>query len=150
MTHSERLDEGEWLVVLDGRKLLVFQNLGTPATPALECILERTGLSEPTRDMGEDRPGRVYQSVGGGRSAMESPDLHAEGERAFVEEAIRTLEAKDREQPIASLVIAAPPKAMADVRRVLTGPLRQRVRLEIVADLINVPTADLQARFSGR
>lgn len=147
---SDRLNEGEWLVVLDGRKLLVFQNQGTFATPALECILERTGLSEPTRDMGEDRPGRVHPSVGGSRSAVESTDFHAEGERAFVEEAIRTLEEKDREHPIASLVIVAPPKAMADVRRVLSGTLRSRVRKEIVADLVNVPTADLQARFSGR
>lgn len=62
----------------------------------------------PTRELGEERPGRVYDSVGGRRSSMETPDYHTIAETQFLERAVKQLDELVREHKVKHLLVAAP------------------------------------------
>ena len=77
-----KIDTGDWIVVCDGRKSLILENLGDKMFPNLHMkeVHEHADLS--TSAQGSDAPGSVHQSMGGGRSSIERTDWHDESERS--------------------------------------------------------------------
>ena len=67
---------GTWVVVADGQKALMFRNKGDALHIDLGLMWEVEHKNPPSRELGSDRPTRVHQSVGPGRSAAATTDWH--------------------------------------------------------------------------
>lgn len=138
-----------WIVVCDGAKALIFRNEGDAELLNLklvEVIAEPHALS---RDLGTDRPGRVYQSHGSARSTVEAPDFHSEAEAAFLAGIVDHLDKAVREHSVRHLVLVAPPKALGLLRQRLTPALRAIVTAEVDKDLAGLPTHEIEAHLAG-
>src|SRR5580658_3662614 len=70
-----RIDAGEWVVVCDGTKASVLQNVGDEKFPNLRTQEVITQKDPPTHEQGTSSPGRVQHSVGTGaaRGAADGP-----------------------------------------------------------------------------
>ena len=81
-----KVERGDWVVVCDGAKALLMENVGNWLKPSLKTRDVYTQPDPSTHEIGSDAPGRSFSSVGSGRSAMEQTDWHDEAERAFLEQ----------------------------------------------------------------
>ena len=79
-----RIDKGDWLVVCDGRKALILENLGDEMFPNLHTREVHEQPNPATHAQGTDAPGRLNAGLGGARSSVEQTDWHDEAERAFL------------------------------------------------------------------
>ena len=133
-----------FVLVGDGRKALLFRNEGNALNPSLktEQVFETENLA--TREQGTDRPGRADASVGARRSAMGQADWHELDEQKFAASIADALQALVREKNIEQLVIAAPPRTLAELRRSLHEEVRKRVIAEIDKDLTNQPVDEIE------
>ena len=88
-----KIDENEWVVVCDGKKALLLENIGDAVFPNLKTkeVYEHKALK--THEMGTDAPGRASNSVGSMRSAMDQTDWHQQSERAFLQDLAGRLDA---------------------------------------------------------
>src|SRR4029077_10102601 len=101
----------------DGRKALVLRNEGDADFLNLKAERVFTDKNPSTHEQGTDRPGRTYSSMGPGRSSVSQTDWHALEEHKFAHEVAATLERIVRERAIEALVVVAPPRALADLRK---------------------------------
>jgi protein required for attachment to host cells len=128
----------------------VLENLGrgTGLEPVEGLALEAE-LS-PTREIGADRPGRSFESVGSARHAMENPtDWHREQKRQFAQRVARAIGERSAAGSFDRLVVVAPAATMGDLRAALPDDARARVAAEVVADLTKTPPAELPAHLAG-
>ncbi|MCJ9734052.1 host attachment protein, partial [Bradyrhizobium sp. PRIMUS42] len=64
-----RIDKGDWLVVCDGRKALILENLGDEMFPNLHTREVHEQPNPSTSAQGTDAPGRLHAATGGARSS---------------------------------------------------------------------------------
>lgn len=86
-----------------GAKALVLCNDGDAELLNLIPVDVTFEVHPPTREQGSDRPGRVYQSQGTARSAMEETDRHSEAERIFRAKVAEWLNSHVRDNTIKQL-----------------------------------------------
>src|SRR6476619_6960941 len=103
-----KIRQGDWVVACDGKKALVMENAGDEKFLDLKTR-EVFDHSDPkTRELGTDAPGRSFNSVGIGRSAMEQVDGHELEEERFLQKLLDHLNAAVHAGQIKSLLIVAP------------------------------------------
>ena len=131
------LSTGTHVLIGDGKKAFIIFNEGTSERPSLtvEAILNHP--DRPTREWGVARPGRVFASVGTRRASTEETDWHQKAEDDFIREVMAHLVDLDKREKLRKLVIVAPPRAMAEIRRVLPPSFTSRVTAEITKDFTN-------------
>lgn len=144
-----KLHPGEWVVVCDGAKALVLENVGDGTFPNLKTKEVYQQEDPPTREQGSDAPGRSFGSVGTARSAMEQTDWHEQGERRFLEKLAARLDAAVQAGEAKSLVIAAPPRALGALRQVYTQGLRSALTAEIDKDLVKMPVHEIEKHLAA-
>lgn len=132
-----------YVFVGDGRKALFLRNEGDIRIPNLKTEQVFENDNPPTHEQGTDKPGRAFASVGARRSAMEETDMHEVGERRFAHELALQLETLVREKNVTALVIAAPPRALAELRKALHEDVKRRVIAEIDKDLTKQPIHEI-------
>jgi protein required for attachment to host cells len=133
------------VLVCDGAKAVFYRNTGTALDIALVATSVLAEPHPPTRDLGSDEPGRVYESVGSVRSAIEEPDLHRLEEERFLKKVAAHLEEVVAAHRTASLVLIAAPRALGVLREALTEPVRRLDKAEIAKDLVKTPKPKLEA-----
>ena len=140
---------GEWVVVCDGAKALVLENLGNIQSPSLKMIeaLEQKDLA--THELGTDRPGRSHSSVGPGRSAVEQTDWHVQAEQAFLTQLAQYLDAAVARGKAKSLIVVASPRALGMLRPAYSHALKGAVRAEVDKDLVKQPVAEIEKRLTA-
>lgn len=134
-----------WILVCDGSKAMLFQNAGDGLHINLRLREMKANPDAPTRDMGADRPGRSFSSVGRGRSAVEASNLHDLAEQKFLAELADDLERIVVAQGVEALVIAAPARAMGSLRTELGRATREVLVAEITKDLCRMPVIEIEA-----
>ena len=144
-----KLHPGEWVVVCDGAKALVLENVGDEKFPNLKTKEVYQQEDPATREQGSDAPGRTFNSVGSRRSAMEQTDWHEQGERRFLEKLAARLDAAVQAGEAKSLVIAAPPRALGTLRQVYSAGLRQALTAEIDKDLVKMPIHEIEKHLAA-
>ena len=107
---------GGWIVVCDGRKAVILENKGDALFPNLHATMIRTRLDRPTRELSTNRPGRVHESVGARRSAMEHVNFHEQAEMVFIMDLAKEVTALASFHSDARLIIVAPPRALGPKR----------------------------------
>jgi len=134
-----RLRHQARLLVADGEKALVLVNDGTPDNPKLR-VSERFDNDNPmAREQGEDRPGRLNDSIGFHKSAVEITDFHRLGKERFaVELADRLGKLLDRDG-FDQLFLVAPPLVLGELRKHLRKDVAGLVAHEIAKDLTKQP-----------
>ncbi|MAN77328.1 MAG: hypothetical protein CML24_09065 [Rhizobiales bacterium] len=136
------------VLVCDGAKALFFENAGDEKAPNLKPLSVQVEPHPPARDMGRDRPTRVYDSHDGSRSGSDQTDRHAEAEVAFLSETARELDRIAEERKSTRIVIVAPPKALGVLRS--TGKAnRDRIVTELASDLVNHPTSEIERHIAA-
>jgi protein required for attachment to host cells len=86
-----QIDQDALVMVVDGRKMLMFRNRGDEVYPQLEVEEAREQDNPPTREQGSDAPGRNLGSAGGRGGGMEQTDFHRINEERFAADAAALL-----------------------------------------------------------
>ncbi len=133
-----------WILVADGSKARVFKYLGAKRAPEMIKNGEFEHMNKPTRDIAQERRGRVFQSADGARSAMERPsDPHEYEKSRFAAQLADFLDHEHKKNQFGHLVVVAPPKSLGALRQHFSKSLMSAVEEEIDKDLTNVKAGDL-------
>ena len=130
------------IMVLDGARMSLFQNKGSMREPRLELLAEEKRKTPSTAELGDERPGRIFQSSGNTRGAYETSDLHQQAEEEFAVEMAELLifnMGDDGQQAI----LVAEPKVLGAMRKHLSPNIRARLLAEIAKDYCGQNAADL-------
>jgi len=143
------IHQGEWVVVCDGAKALLLENIGDSKFPNLKTleVLEQKHLA--THEIGTDAPGRSHSSLGHGRSSVEQTDWHDQAERDFLVQLAKHLDATIAAGKVKSLIIVAPPRALGMIRAAYPHALKAAVRVEIDKDLVKQPVHLIEKHLTG-
>ena len=130
------------IMAVDGARMSLFRNKGTVREPQLELLVEEEQKSPPTAELGDDKPGRSFQSIGNARGAYETTDLHQQAEDEFALEMAELLvfHMHDDER---RAVLIAPPHALGLMRKHLPKDIRERLIAEINKDYAGRTTSDV-------
>jgi protein required for attachment to host cells len=139
-----KIQTGDWVVVCDGGKSLILENMGDDKFPNLRMKETRTQENPPTREQGRSAPGRVHESAGTAHSAVENHDLHTAAERAFLEELAERLDKAVTAGEIRHLVVVAPPRALGMIRHAYTDAVRDALLAEMDKDLTKLPIYEIE------
>ena len=142
------IQHGEWVVVCDGAKALVLENLGDAKFPNLKTRDVYEQKIPATHEMGTDAPGRAHSSVGQGRSSVEQTDWHDQAEQAFLTELAQKLEAAVKAHQVKSLIMVAPPRALGMIRLHYGHALRGAVRAELDKDYVKMPVHEIEKHLT--
>ena len=145
-----RLEQGEWVVVCDGRKALILENVGDEKFPNLRTKEVHEQKNPPTHEQGTDAPGRTFNSVGNRRSAVEQTDWHGKAEAEFLQDLAGRLDAAIGAGEAKSIIIIAPPKALGVIRQAYSPTLRQAVRAEFDKDFVKLPVHEIEKHLVGK
>lgn len=139
-----------FVFVGDGRKALFLRNDGDEKFPHLKTERVFLGQNPPTREQGTDQPGRAFARAGTNRrSAMEEVDWHEIEEQRFAREVAAALERIVRERKVSALVIAAPPRTLAELRQAFHADVKSRIIAEVDKDFTKHPVFEIEKRLTG-
>lgn len=133
------------VLVADGQKFILLRNVGDFRKPVLR--FEGSGEQEnpSTHAQGSDQPGRAFASTGSIRSAVEQTDFHQIGKDRFAAEAAELLGKLAASGDFEELIIVAPPRTLAELRKHYDKPVSSRIVAEIDKDLTRHPVNEIAA-----
>jgi protein required for attachment to host cells len=138
-----------YIFVGDGRKALILRNDGSAEVLKLKTERVFKDQNPPTHDQGTDRPGREHSSLGPGRSSVTQTDWHDLEEHKFAREAAAALEKIVRERDAKVLIVIAPPRALADLRKAFHDDVKKKIVAEIDKDLTKLPLDGIAKHLAG-
>jgi protein required for attachment to host cells len=144
-----KIAQGEWVVVCDGAKALVLENVGDPKFLNLKTKEVYKQDDPKTSEQGTDAPGRAINSVDARRSAMEQTDWHDQAEQRFLESLAAHLDAAVNGGKVKSLIVVAPPRALGVLRQAYSHNLRAALRAEIDKDLVKLPVHEIEKHLAA-
>jgi protein required for attachment to host cells len=133
----------------DGCKALFLRNDGDEKFPNLRTERVFLDHNPPTHEQGTDKPGRSFSSVGHGRSAVEQTDWHDLEQHRFARVVAEALEKLMRGRHVKALVIAAPPRTLADLRQALHKDVKAGIIAEIDKDFTGQPVYEIEKHLAG-
>jgi len=134
----------------DGQKALFLRNRGDDRFPNLttERVFGEKDL--PTREQGTDRPGRAFKRAGTNlRSAVEDTDWHELEKHRFADHVAAALEQLVRSQNVKHVVVVAPPRTLAELRRAFHDDVKRRIVAEVDKDLTKHPVWEIEKHLVG-
>jgi len=141
--------QGDWVVVCDGKKALVFENVGDTKFLNLRTREVYEQPDEKTRELGTDAPGRSINSINGRRSAVEQTDWHDQEEQRFLQRLAGHLDAEVNAGNAKSLIVVAPPRALGVLRQAYSPNLRSALRAEIDKDFVRMPVHEIEKHLAA-
>jgi protein required for attachment to host cells len=134
---------GTLVMVVDGAKAQLFRNSGANNALKLSLLDTEAQIVPRTSEMGDERPGRSFQSGTVARSAHQTTDIHQMMEDRFVEEAAKRLSALIKDDGRGILIAA--PHTLGVMRKHLGAEARKHLLAEIAKDDVDRPAADIAA-----
>ena len=139
---------GDWVVVCDGKKALVLENVGDTKVINLKTREVHEQPDPKTSEQGTDKPGRSINSIDSRRSAMEQTDWHEQEEDRFLSKLADRLDAAVNAGLVKSLILIAPPRALGVLRQTYSHNLRAAVRAEIDKDFVKLPVHAIEKHLA--
>lgn len=130
-----KLKSGQWVLVADGARAILLQNEGTALAPQLRAVRTFEHHNPKTSELGDDKPGRAFESTGTRRSATESPDLHQRAEDRFVAGLMTMLADEAKAEDYSGVIVVAPPVALGEMRKHVSNGLKDHIVAWIDKDL---------------
>lgn len=140
---------GDWIVVCDGARALFIENAGDEKFPNFSTMEAREDDHESAHSPHGEGPGRVYQSVGAARSAVESPNPKERAEADFLQEIGARLEAAAASGRIPRLHVVAPPRALGILRDAFGPAVRRVLGHQIDKDFVTTPVREIERLLTG-
>ena len=142
------IHKNEWVVVCDGAKALVLQNVGDAKFPNLKTleVLEQKDLA--THEQGADKPGRAFSAVGNMRSAVGQTDWHDQSEHAFLTHLAKHIDAALAAGKVKELIVVAPPRALGMLRPAYSHAFKSALRAEVDKDLVKMPVGEIEKHLT--
>jgi protein required for attachment to host cells len=131
-----------WILTADHQHARVYSCTGPGAglSPVDEMTMD--DHLPVSHEAGSHRPDLGYASKGGPSHGYEPRTTpHDQAALKFVDRVAAALEAATREDAIQRLVVAAPPRALGELRQRLPESVKGRVVGELDADLVKEPVA---------
>ena len=143
------IQPGEWVIVCDGAKALVLENVGDAKFPNLKMrdVYEHKALA--THELGSDAPGRSHSSIGHGRSSVEQTDWHDQAEQTFLTDLAHKLDVAVASHQVKSLIVVAPPRALGMIRAHYSHAVRAAVRAELDKDFVKMPVHEIEKHLTA-
>ncbi|MGE0254047.1 MAG: host attachment protein [Alphaproteobacteria bacterium] len=133
-----------WVVVADGARARILEHtrIGGGLVPL--AAMDHDKAHGHARDLGADRPGRVFDSAGAGRHAVapHTDYLRYEKDR-FAHEVAALLERAGTARRFDRLVLVAPPRTLGDLRAALGAHAMAAVIGEVHKDLTHATDRDV-------
>jgi protein required for attachment to host cells len=137
------------VLVADGRKALFLRNAGDAISPNLQTERVLEGDNPSTHQQGSDRPGRRFaRARTNRRSSVESTDWHVLAERRFIRKLATAMQELVEADEADVIIVSAPPRALAELRRSLTGAVKERIVAQFDKDLVKHPVADIEKHLT--
>ncbi len=141
MSKALKLPHDGMVLVSDGRKALFLKNRGDDLYPNLQVErVVQAPDNPPTRQQGTDKPGQAA----GQRGAIEQTDWHDLAERKFAGAVADALNAVCFNGGAKTIVVAAPPRTLAELRHRFSDAVKQRIRAEVNKDLTKHPIYEIE------
>jgi protein required for attachment to host cells len=144
-----KIHPGDWVVVCDGAKALVLENVGDNKFLNLKTREVYQQDDPKTHEQGTDAPGRSINSIDARRSSMEQTDWHDQAEQRFLQRLAGHLAAAVNAGQTKSLIVVAPPRALGVLRQAYSHNLRAALRAEIDKDLVKLPVYQIEKHLAG-
>lgn len=145
-----KLPHDSLVFIGDGCKALFLRNVGDEQIPDLRTEQVFKEDNPPSREQGSDKPGRGFASAGSPRrSGMEETDWHRLEEQRFAERVAVALAGVVRKRHVPAILVAAPPKTLAELRRAFHADVKAKIVGELDKDLTNEPVDRIQAHLCG-
>jgi protein required for attachment to host cells len=144
-----KIHAGDWVVVCDGAKALILENIGDGMFPNLKTREVHEQVDSKTHEQGTDAPGRSINSIDSRRSAMEQTDWHDQAEQRFLADLAKRLDAAVTAGKTKSLIVVAPPRALGLLRQAYPNGLRNAVRAEIDKDYVRMPVHEIEKQLAA-
>jgi protein required for attachment to host cells len=142
-----KIGTGDWIVVCDGRKALILENLGDRMFPNLHTKEVYEHPDPSTAVQGSSVPGKVHQSMGGARSSIEQADWHDEAERTFLKTLADRLNLAVTTGETTSLTMVASPRALGMIRADYSAAVRKAIQGELHKDLVKMPVHEIEKQL---
>ncbi len=142
-----KIGTGDWIVVCDGRKALILENLGDRMFPNLHTREVHEQPNPPTSAQGSNSPGSVHPSIGGARSSVEQTDWHDEAERAFLKTLAERLNVAVTTGETTALTMVASPRALGMIRADYSAAVRKALHAELHKDLVKMPVHEIEKQL---
>ena len=144
------IPHGAFVFVGDGRKALFLRNDGDEKFPNLKTERVFAEENPPTHEQGTDRPGVGFAHAGSHRrGSMGDTDWHHLEEHRFVERVAAAFEEVVRKRQVPALIVAAPPRTLADLRRAFHPDVKKRIVAEVGKDLTKHPVGEIETHLLG-
>jgi protein required for attachment to host cells len=140
---------GDWVVVCDGRKALILENIGDALFPNLHTREVKEHPVPATHEQGSDVPGRAFASVGAARSAVDQTDWHRQAEEEFLRGLASELDFAVASGKTRHVVLVAPPRALGVLRQASPKHLRTAIKAEVAHDYVKLPVGEIEKRLFG-
>lgn len=136
------------ILVADGQRYLLLRNEGDFKRPDLKVEASGTHAGQATHQLGSDQPGRAFASSGSRRSAIEQTDFHQLEKDQFAAEAAALLARRAEAADFEELIVVAPPRTLAELRRHYDKSVLSRLVAEVDKDLTKHPIDEITAILS--
>lgn len=136
--------EGTYVLVADGGKALLLENVGDAAYPHLQVARKDERENPPTREQAANRPGRMYDQAGPQRSAFEDTDWHHLAKERFADDLADMLYKRVHAGRIERLILVAAPMILGELRSKLHKEVSDIVVAEVDKTLTNHPLDEIE------
>jgi protein required for attachment to host cells len=133
-----------WILVADSARARLFFNdgPGKGVKSVSDHVFQHP--TPPGREIMSDRPGRTFDSVGGGRHAKEPrTDPRKVEKRSFAHELAAMLDDGLKQGKFERLVLVAPPGELGLLRAELSEAVQKRVSAELNKDLTGLTPSEI-------
>lgn len=140
-----------WVLVADGSRARIF-TVERPTGPLqeVEALVHPEGRAHQ-RDLTTDLPGRSFQRMGEGRSAMdERTDPKTTEVRAFADELSKRLEDGRVSGELERLYLVAAPGFLGELRKQLSEPCQDLIAETMAKDLTQLTPQKLRQHLPER
>jgi protein required for attachment to host cells len=139
-----------WLLTVDGAKAQIYVIAPDTFRPTALRDGAFKQSNRPSRAIVSDGPGHRGHTGSGRRHALSlRSDPHVQAETNFVKAVTSHVNAAARDKRFDRLIIAAPPKAIKDVRSNLNATTQKKVALEITHEWTKLGVREIERRLKG-
>lgn len=138
------LKTGDWVVVCDAGKYVVYENQGDTDRLDLRVVSFDEHDNPSTQEQGTDRPGR-YPSPGAQSSAVSETDWHDQEEKRFIGALAGQMDGWAAAEPTRNFVLIADPRSMGTMRKVLKAETLARTVHTATGDHVHRPVEAIEA-----
>jgi protein required for attachment to host cells len=144
-THQPKV----WVLIADGEHARVVAPTTVEGQFATVVAFDSPTAHQRTGDLVSDRSGRVYESTGMARHAVVArSDPHEKAKHEFLVEVARLVDQHEGAGDFDRLVIAAPARALQDLREALGAAAAAKVTGSLQKDLVKTPDGALAGHLA--